>query len=157
MSRADELDIRAVDPFDPAALALLREAAIEARQVYFDMIPATAPWPTNVPVPARGVYLLAFKAGAAVGCGSLYPLDEKAAEIRRMYIAPQWRRSGIARALLVALETAAVGFGYEVLRLETGIRQPAALRLYEAAGFRRIAGFGQHGSDTMSVCYERRL
>jgi len=152
---ADDLSIRAVDPFDPDALALLREAAIEARQVYFDYIRADAPWPNNEPVPARGIYLLACKAGIPAGCGSLYPLDATAAEIRRMYVVTRWRRCGIASRILQALESAAATFGYDVLRLETGIRQPAAMRLYATAGFRRIAKFGVHGSDPLSVCYEK--
>lgn len=155
--QADGLSIRAVDPFDPDALALLRGAAIEARQVYFDYIRADAPWPTNEPVPARGIYLLACKAGIPAGCGSLYPLDATTAEIRRMYVVSRWRRSGIASRLLQALESAAVAFGYDRLRLETGIRQPAAMQLYETAGFQRIANFGVHGSDPLSVCYEKPI
>jgi putative acetyltransferase len=153
----DDLEIRAADSFDPDAIALLREAAIEARQIYADRIPANAPWPTNMPVPVRGIYLLAFKAGVAAGCAALNPLDVAAGEIRRMYVDPRWRRSGVGSRLLQALETAARDLGYETLRLETGIRQPAAIRLYENAGFHRIERFGAHGSDPLSVCYEKVL
>ena len=152
-----DLTLRAVDPFDPDALSLLRVAAIEARQVYADRIDANAPLPTNAPIPARGIYLLAFIVDSPVGCGSLYPLDAAAAEIRRMYVVQHLRRSGIAQRLLQALETAAAQFGYATLRLETGIRQSAAMKLYERAGFHRIARFGVHGSDPLSVCYEKRV
>jgi putative acetyltransferase len=152
-----DVAIRAVDPFDPAALSLLREAAIEARQIYADKIDPNAPWPTNVPVPARGVYLLAFVAECPAGCGALYPLDAATAEIRRMYVVRRLRRSGIAQRILQALETAAAEFGYATLRLETGIRQPAAMQLYERAGFHRIATFGMHGTDPLSVCYEKEV
>ena len=157
MSTLTNLTLRAVDPFDPDALALLREAAIEARRAYFDRIPANAPWPTNAPIPQRGIYLLAFSDGAPAGCGSLYPLDATIGEIRRMYVVPRCRRTGIARRLLQALEEAAAEFGYELLRLETGVRQQAAMRLYEDAGFYRIANFGVQGSDPLSVCFERRI
>lgn len=156
-SAAPDFVIRAVDPFAPHALALLREAAIEARQVYADRIPAHAPWPTNVPVPARGVYLLAYQSSQPVGCGSMYPLDATSAEIRRMYVVPRTRRSGIAQRILQALEDAARNFGYSTLRLETGIRQPAALRLYETAGFHRIPNLGVRASDPLSVCFEKRV
>ena len=152
-----DLAIRPVDPFDSTALALLREAAIEARQIYADRIDANAPWPTNTPLPARGIYLVAYFFGEPAGCGSLYPLDETTAEIRRMFVVPRSRRSGIAQKMLDVLEAAAVDFGYLTLRLETGIRQPAAMRLYEKAGFERIAKFGAHGGDPLSVCYEKRV
>ena len=153
----DSLSIRAADPFHADAQTLLREAAIEARQIYADRIDANAPWPKSTPVPARGVYLQAYLFGEPAGCGSLHPFDETTAEIRRMFVVQRCRRSGIAQRLLRALEVAAMDFGYRTLRLETGMRQPAAMRLYETAGFERIAKFGNRGDDVLSVCYEKRV
>jgi ribosomal protein S18 acetylase RimI-like enzyme len=43
------------------------------------------------------------------------------------------------------------------IRLETGRRQPAAMRLYEQAGFRRVPNFPPHETDPESVCYEKQL
>ena len=54
-----------------------------------------------------------------------------------MYVVPPARRSGVARALLGALEDAARGLGYRVARLDTGDRQPHAQAFYNnpAAAF----------------------
>jgi putative acetyltransferase len=47
--------------------------------------------------------------------------------------------------------------GVELLRLETGIHQHAAIRLYEQEGFRRIPPFGPYRDDPVSRCYEKRI
>jgi ribosomal protein S18 acetylase RimI-like enzyme len=47
--------------------------------------------------------------------------------------------------------------GVALLRLETGIHQLAAIRLYEREGFCRIPPFGPYTSDPLSLCYEKRL
>lgn len=127
-----DLIIREVDPQGADALMLLREAAVEARALYPELHPPGAPWPTNPPTPARGIYLVAYRNGEPLGCGALRPLEESIAEVRRMYVARQARGRGIARAILQELEVAAARFGYRTLRLETGCRQLPAMALYES-------------------------
>ena len=48
-------------------------------------------------------------------------------------------------------------FGYRAIRLETGVLQPEAQRLYESCGYKRIAAFGQYIGNPISVCYEKVL
>lgn len=50
----------------------------------------------------------------------------------------------MARALLAALEDAARRLGYRIVRLDTGERQPHAIALYEAAGYRRVGNFNNN-------------
>ncbi len=59
--------------------------------------------------------------------------------------------------LLAALEKAARGRGYQAIRLETGLKQPAAISLYESAGYQRIPCYGIFVSDPESRCFEKRL
>ncbi|HTW12702.1 MAG TPA: GNAT family N-acetyltransferase, partial [Solirubrobacteraceae bacterium] len=65
----------------------------------------------------------------------------EACEIKRMYVAPEVRRRGVAGALLQALEDRARAEGYLVAKLDTGPRQPHAQRIYEAAGYERTDNF----------------
>ena len=138
---------------------LLREAAVEARDLYPDLHTSTpdAPWPTNAPTPARGIYLVAFVGEAPVACGALRPIDEQTVEVRRLFVLKSARRHGHARAVLTELEIHAKNLGFTTMRLETGNRQKAAMALYEAFGFHRIAPFAEHGNDPTSVCYEKRV
>lgn len=89
-----------------------------------------------------------------VACGALR-LDQGYAEIKRMYVVPEQRQSGIGRKLLAHLETAAASSGRQLLRLETSVSQPEAIALYERAGFVRIDPFPPYTADSRSVFMEK--
>ena len=63
----------------------------------------------------------------------------------------------MSRALLAWLEAEAAALGYRRVHLETGLRQPEAIALYETAGYRRIPSFGPFEDDPLSVCYGKDL
>jgi len=119
-----------------------------------------APFTPNDIVGARTAFVVAWWEGEAVGCGAFHPLsadESNVAEIRRMYVEPRLRRRGISRAVLAELERLAQECGYAAIRLETGVRQPNAIRLYETSGYRRIEPFGRHRDDPLSICFEKAL
>jgi putative acetyltransferase len=108
-------------------------------------------------VAPRGAFVVARLGGQPVGCGALRRIDEATAEVKRMYVAPDARRKGIARRILRALEEFAAGFNYRAIRLETGAEQPEAIRFYESSGYHRIGAYGHHLSDPLIVCFEKRI
>ncbi len=81
----------------------------------------------------------------------------ESAEVKRMYVAPVARRTGLARAMLEHLEKTARGAGAEVMVLETGMRQPEAITLYESAGYVPVPGFGFYRDSPISRCFARPL
>lgn len=91
--------------------------------------------------PPHGAFLVGELDDRLVACGGLKRLEPRAAEIKRMYVAPAARGQGVARALLGALEDAARELGYERTRLDTGPRQPHAQALYESAGYTAIDNY----------------
>ncbi len=151
------LVIKPVDPLDLQALALLAEAAREARALYPELFAPGSPAPTNTPLGEREVYLLAWREGVAVGCGALRRLDGQRGELRRMFVTQQARREGVARSLLARLEADALALGYRRLLLETGTRQKPAAALYRAAGWRRIPPYGNYVGDPTSCCFGKTL
>ena len=78
-------------------------------------------------------------------------------EIRRMYVLKDYLRHGVARMILEALEREAARLHYTLMRLETGNRQAAAMRLYKSYGFTQIPPFGPYVDDPISVCYEKAI
>jgi putative acetyltransferase len=87
----------------------------------------------------RAAYFVAIVDGRAVACGAWSPLPEVgAAEIKRMYVRPAFRGRGIARQMIVTLEEEALVAGRPVIRLTTGVTSPAAIALYQSAGYRRL-------------------
>jgi putative acetyltransferase len=149
--------IEAVDPQHPLALALLAEAAVEARALYPELFAPDAPAPRNPPLGARDLYLLARRDGHAVGCGALRERDALTGELQRMFVTRDARRDGVAKAVLARLELEAQALGYRRLVLETGARQQAAIALYSRCGLRRIAAYGPFVGDPMSVCFGKTL
>ncbi|UFS58514.1 GNAT family N-acetyltransferase [Subtercola endophyticus] len=104
------------------------------------------------------VFLIArTEDGAAVGCGALRLLAQGAAEIKRMFVVPAARGTGVSTRILAALEAEAVARGIAVLRLETGPAQPDAVRFYEREQYVPIPCFGYYADSPQSLCYERRL
>jgi len=90
-------------------------------------------------------FFIAYLDDVAVGCGGI-ALFEDFAEVKRMYVRPNARGRGIAQTILAHLETTARASGRNHLRLETGERQPAAMRLYERAGFQPCGAFGDYAA-----------
>lgn len=142
------------EPWDSPDATSLREAQqAEIRGVYGqDTEPGVKPSAEDI-----DLFVVARDAGLAVGCGALRRLDATSGEIKRMYVAPSARGSGVADAVLAALEDAARRFGWSHLRLETGDRLDAAQAFYRRAGYRPIENFGPYAGEPVSRCFERDL
>lgn len=95
--------------------------------------------------------------GMAAGCGGIKLFGTEYAEVKRMYVRPQFRGFGLGKRMLEHLAAYTTQHGITVLRLETGIHQTEAIGLYERFGFQRIPPFGDYFDDPVSLCYEKRL
>ena len=153
------LVVRAVPWDDPAGTALResQQAEISARYGVPDSEPGPKPTAADITV-----FLVAFDVDDegtehAVGCGGLRTLDPSHGEIKRMYVIPDRRGTGVSAAVLGALEGEARGRGWDRLVLETGDRQPDAIRFYERHGYSLIPNFGYYADSALSICYEKTL
>jgi len=102
-------------------------------------------------------FFIARHDGEAVGCGGVQLFGREYAEVKRMWVRPQFRGLGLGALMLRQLEAHARDHQVPVLRLETGIYQHAAIALYEKHGFRQIPPFGPYWNDPVSRCYEKVL
>ena len=110
----DELDRRFPDGFDPGA------ALDDAADRY------------NPPV---GAFVLARRDGEVVGCGAVESLDEQTAEIKRMWVHPTTRGSGLGRRLVARLEDEARALGRTVVVLDTNSTLTEAIAMYASCGY----------------------
>jgi GNAT superfamily N-acetyltransferase len=102
--------------------------------------------------PGTGVWL-ALAAGLPVGCIALRKLPSSGcAEIKRMYVRPDWRGRGISQKLLEAAERFAGESGYQWIYLDTTDGMAAAVRLYERNGYRRCGRYNQNPQATIFMC-----
>jgi GNAT superfamily N-acetyltransferase len=101
--------------------------------------------------------IVAYKNGKPVGCGAIKEFTPNAMEIKRMYTSPGSRGTGIATKILTELEVWATELSYERCVLETGKRQPEAIRLYTKSGYQQIPNYGQYVGIENSICFEKEL
>ncbi len=95
--------------------------------------------------------------GKLVGCGGWKKTGQDTAEIKRMFVSPSARGSGIGRRLLHAIEADALAAGIQLIQLETGVSQPEALGLYRRQGYHEREAFPPYAADPLSVFMERQL
>jgi GNAT superfamily N-acetyltransferase len=103
--------------------------------------------------PPRGVYLVARAEGhlaGGVGIRQILEPARRLGEVKRLWVRPDLRRHGVARALMDQAIERARALGYATLYLETGPRQPAAKALYAGLGWELVAAYpdGAHTHDT---------
>jgi GNAT superfamily N-acetyltransferase len=151
-----EVEIRAERPDEEPGRTLLAafEREIASRYPGWDATQKPTARPEEIGPPV-GRFLVAYVDGEPAGCGALKRLDERAAEIKRVYVAPAARGGGIARRLLVALEDAAKELGYVRVRLDTGARQPDAVALFRCSGYEEIEAYNENAFA--AHWFEKRL
>ena len=147
--------IERVSPDSAEATQLMRELWTELDQLYGNEV-STPSELLRMDEPGAA-FIIARLDDEAVACAALRPLSGAIAEVKRLYVRPQARRAGIARALMLELEQLARDAGFSEIWLETGLPQTGAIRLYENLGYMRIAGFGDYKDDPDNVCFAKRL
>ena len=92
-----------------------------------------------------------------VGCGAIKVHEIEAMEIKRMFVSPENRNKGIASGILKELEKWSLELLHDTCILETGKRQPDAIRLYTKSGYKPIPNYGQYIGVENSVCFGKAL
>ncbi len=141
------------DTPDAVRLRAAQRAELDARYGNSDHEPGAAPSAGNVPV----FVVARTRDGGAVGCGGLRFLEPGVAEIKRMYVDPAHRGTGVATVILRTLEARACEAGVRRLVCETGTLQPEAIRFYQREGYQQIDNFGPYLGAAQSVCFGRAL
>jgi GNAT superfamily N-acetyltransferase len=101
--------------------------------------------------------VMAYENDEPLACGAFKHYEDGVVEIKRMFTAEAVRGRGLAVRVLNELEAWAAAEGYTKAILETGKRQPYAVRLYEKRGYTVIPNYGQYAGMDNSVCMEKTL
>jgi putative acetyltransferase len=147
--------VRSVGWDDAAGAALRAAQRVEIAERYGtdDSEPGPAPTADDITV-----FFVAFgDDGTPLGCGGLRRIDDSHGEIKRMFVAPAARGSGVSTAILRRLERFGVESGWSRLVLETGAAQPDAIGFYTREGFTPIDRYGYYLDSDESLCFGKTL
>lgn len=151
------LQLLSCDPASPQVLALLQASDAYLAGLY----PAESNHVLSPEQLKQGntLFLGAYRAGQLLGCGAVRILDDdgRYGEIKRLFVPPQSRGQGVAKALMARLEAHLETQGVAWARLETGIHQAEAIGLYRQLGYRERPPFGSYQPDPLSLFMERQL
>ena len=98
-----------------------------------------------------------YENDVAAGCGAFREKESGTAEIKRMYVHPDFRKRGIASAILKELEIWAAEADYTCTILETGKNQPEAISLYQKSDYIIIPNYPPYEAMDNSVCMKKTL
>lgn len=159
LDRMEEIQIQRTGYLAPDAQLLIKAAMADLAERYGDGEGDATPVEAAEFEPPHGAFFVAYLGARPVACGGWrsHGEDGAVAEIKRMYTAPVARRRGLARAVLTRVEESAREHGRRRIVLETGDRQPEAIKLYESAGYRRIPNFGYYRDHPGCISLGREL
>jgi GNAT superfamily N-acetyltransferase len=155
------LEIRRVGYGQPDAMRLISEVQEEYVQRYGGR--DDTPLDPVMFEPPLGSFFVGYLDDVPVVSGAWRRHDvvalgtSETAEVKRMYVVPQARGLGLARRMLAHLEATAAEAGARVMVLETGLRQPEAIALYESCGYTPVPGFGYYRDQPLSRCFGKAL
>ncbi|MGR0319398.1 bifunctional helix-turn-helix transcriptional regulator/GNAT family N-acetyltransferase [Agromyces sp. ZXT2-3] len=154
---ASAVEVRVVDPSDPAARASVAAYFAELAERFdlgFD--PGhTRPTPDDEFREPHGTFLVAFLHGEPVGCVGLKLHGDEPAEIKRLWVASSTRGLGLGGRLLREIEQAALRLGARVVRLDTNRTLTEAIAMYRTHGYDEIPDF--NGEPYADFWFEKRL
>ncbi|MEX0938502.1 MAG: GNAT family N-acetyltransferase [Pirellulales bacterium] len=106
--------------------------------------------------PPRGALLVADANATLIGCVAMRPLSGDACEMKRLFVRPAYRRSGLASRLCEELFRRAASAGYRTMKLDTLSTMDAAVALYRELGFRTTDAY-YHNPLESAAFFEREL
>lgn len=101
--------------------------------------------------------LVAYDGDRAVACGCWKKIDEVAGEVKRIYVLPEYRRRGLASAIIGKLEADMAAAGYTVAILETARTTGDSRSLYLSLGYEIIDYYGSPAGAENCLCFRKDL
>lgn len=146
-----------LDPASPTVRAIIRQSDDYMAALY----PSESNHMESEAALARAdVHFYGVRAGdEVIACGAVKIQQDDGAygEIKRVFVLDAHRGRGLSRAIMARLEAILGELGIPLARLETGVKQPEALALYQSLGYVTRGPFGAYQADPLSVFMEKRL
>jgi GNAT superfamily N-acetyltransferase len=152
--------VESTPPDHPVAALLIDELSAELAERYKVVWPSSDGRTNYVPAdfdPTTDAFLVGYAGHDPACCGALRRFGDATVEIKRMYVRPDHRGSGLGRWMLDALEGEAARLGYSAIVLETGSEQPEAIGLYASGGYELVAPWPPYDERPYARCFGKDL
>ena len=148
----DAMPVKYVQAISPANVTMVRELFEQYAQlkgyefggINFEQEISDLPGPYVAP---QGRLLLALYEGEASGCVCLKKYDDKTAEVKRLYVPPQYRGNGIGKGLVEAALAEAKKMGYKRVIADTDLNMRIAMVIFDEHGFKQVENKGHFELD----------
>ena len=100
---------------------------------------------------------VAYEDGTPIACGAWKRLDDATAELKRLYVLPEFRRKGVARGMIAVLEENAASAGIRHMILETAVDTADSHQLYLSAGYQITDYYGSPARAENCLCFCKEL
>ena len=100
---------------------------------------------------------VAYEDGLPIACGAWKWLDETTAELKRLFVLPEFRWKGVARAMIAALEKDAASAGICRMILETAVDTTDSHKLYLSVGYQNMDYYGSPAGEQNCLCFYKTL
>ncbi len=101
--------------------------------------------------------VVAYEGNTPMGCGCWKAVDEETAEVKRIYVEPQFRRRGVASAIIDLLESHILASGYGKILLETARTTGDSKALYLSLGYKEIPYYGSPAGAENCRCFLKEV
>jgi GNAT superfamily N-acetyltransferase len=101
--------------------------------------------------------VLFYENDIAVGCGAFKQYEDSVAELKRMFVLPEFRDKGIANKIIQELELWISEEKYTTIILETATKLLPAIALYSKLGYSKFANYGVYENVESSYCMQKNL
>lgn len=144
--------------FVPASSPDFRMLAAKLDEYYFELVGDIQNRYAEVNRPENMTALaVAYENDTPIACGAWKRIDATTAELKRLYVLPQFRRKGVARSLIASLEADAAAAGIRHMILETAVDTTDSHRLYLSAGYRITDYYGSPAGAENCLCFHKEL
>ena len=102
-------------------------------------------------------FFITYDEEKPVACGCFRKITDKTVELKRVYVLPDYRRRGIANALVGNCEAIAREQSFKYMRLETGVEMLEAIQMYKKRKFVFIENYEGFAGDEICCCMQKEL
>jgi putative acetyltransferase len=151
---AKSITIKRTEASDPDFPFLVAQITLEMREIYGDF---RVIYDNYNQISHLDTVVIACANDTPVGCGCFKEIDDKTVEIKRVYVSPSERKTGIGSAVMDELEVWAKEDGYSRIITETANKLEDSISFLKNRGYQIIPSYGPYAGMKTSVCFGKDL